>query len=97
MSRKELLKLQANIEKAMAKAEAEARAKALAAVQAKAKEMGYSVSELYGDKRRKRTPSKPKYRHPENSEVTWSGRGRQPQWVKEAAARGNLEALRIKT
>jgi DNA-binding protein H-NS len=25
-----------------------------------------------------------KYRHPENSELTWSGRGKQPGWLKDA-------------
>ncbi|TFL19447.1 H-NS histone family protein [Jannaschia formosa] len=29
-----------------------------------------------------------KYRHPENPSLTWSGRGRQPGWYKEALAAG---------
>jgi DNA-binding protein H-NS len=28
------------------------------------------------------------YRHPENADQTWSGRGRQPDWMKEALAAG---------
>ena len=29
-------------------------------------------------------PERVKYRHPENSELTWSGRGKQPGWLKVA-------------
>ncbi|MDB2407120.1 H-NS histone family protein [Jannaschia sp.] len=29
-----------------------------------------------------------KYRHPENASLTWSGRGRQPGWYKEALDAG---------
>lgn len=32
--------------------------------------------------------SVPKYRHPENSAVTWKGMGRQPKWIIEAEAAG---------
>lgn len=28
-----------------------------------------------------RSPVAPKYRHPENPELTWTGRGRKPAWV----------------
>ena len=29
-------------------------------------------------------PERVKFRHPENSDLTWSGRGKQPGWLKEA-------------
>ena len=29
-----------------------------------------------------------KFRHPENPELTWSGRGRQPRWFKEQVEAG---------
>jgi DNA-binding protein H-NS len=29
-----------------------------------------------------------KYRHPENPGLTWSGRGKRPQWVTDALAEG---------
>jgi DNA-binding protein H-NS len=29
-------------------------------------------------------PERVKYRHPENAELTWSGRGKQPGWLKDA-------------
>ncbi len=39
----------------------------------------------------------PKYMNPENHDQLWSGRGKQPNWVKEALASGKtLEELAIK-
>ncbi|MDA0720209.1 MAG: H-NS histone family protein, partial [Proteobacteria bacterium] len=64
---------------------AEARAK----VEALAKEFGFSLAELIGtNKTTRRTYVAPKYQHPENSSVTWSGRGRKPQWFNQALASG---------
>jgi DNA-binding protein H-NS len=37
-----------------------------------------------------------KYRHPEDSALTWSGRGRKPRWVVEFLAKGGkIESLAI--
>lgn len=38
----------------------------------------------------------PKYRHPDNPSLTWTGRGKRPTWVTEALASGKtLEDLSI--
>ena len=38
----------------------------------------------------------PAYRNPHNSAETWTGKGRQPKWVREALASGlHLEDLAI--
>ncbi len=38
----------------------------------------------------------PHYRNPQNSAETWSGRGTEPGWVKQARRRGqSLDSLRI--
>lgn len=38
----------------------------------------------------------PKYRHPDDASLTWTGRGRKPLWVENWIAAGNpLEALLI--
>jgi len=38
----------------------------------------------------------PAYRNPSNSAETWTGRGRQPKWVREALASGTrLEEMLI--
>ena len=34
--------------------------------------------------------AEPKYRHPENPEMTWSGRGRKPSWIVEALEAGKM-------
>lgn len=44
---------------------------------------------------RSRGAAKPKYRHPENPDITWSGRGRKPKWIEEAESKGGLDALRV--
>ncbi len=36
----------------------------------------------------KRAVVAPKYQHPENKDLVWSGRGRQANWVTEALANG---------
>ncbi|WP_286291223.1 H-NS histone family protein [Methylomarinovum tepidoasis] len=39
----------------------------------------------------------PKYRHPENPELTWSGRGQMPRWLRELVDAGHdKEAFRIR-
>ncbi len=35
-----------------------------------------------------RKPVKPKYRHPEDASMTWTGRGRRPRWVDECINAG---------
>jgi DNA-binding protein H-NS len=37
----------------------------------------------------KRNVQVPKYKHPENPALTWSGHGRQPDWFKEAIEAGH--------
>lgn len=39
-----------------------------------------------GQKKRAKVP--PKYKHPENPSLTWSGRGRHPTWFKEYVEAG---------
>lgn len=69
------------------------RAEALAAMEEVAAKFGLKVSDLLGGGAVKatkagKTPVAPKYRHPENASVTWSGRGRQPGWIKDGLAKG---------
>ena len=47
-------------------------------------------------KKGRKTKVKAKYRSPENSKLTWSGRGRKPKWVQEWIDAGqSVEDLRI--
>ena len=89
MSLKELRQLQKDLAKAISTYEDRHKAEARAKLEAIAKEMGYSLAELINvEVNATRAPAVAKYRHPENAAVTWSGRGRKPQWFVEALAAG---------
>ena len=89
MSLKELRQLQKDLAKAISTFEDRHKAEARAKLEAIAKEMGYSLAELVGTETKfSRAPAVAKYRHPENPALTWSGRGRRPQWFVEALAGG---------
>lgn len=52
--------------------------------------IGMTVEELLGrEKPKARAPKgEAKYRHPENPDLTWSGRGKRPTWLAEALVAG---------
>ncbi|WP_299969311.1 H-NS histone family protein [uncultured Roseobacter sp.] len=81
------------VAKAIAKLEKQQKTEALKAAKTAASKYGYSLNELLESapdpsRVRKTTKAPAKYRHPENPEVTWTGRGRQPGWIKEAIQSG---------
>ena len=85
LSLSELKKMHKDIAKAITTYEDRQKEEARAKVEAFARELGYSLAELVGsDAKPKRAPVAPKYRHLENPALTWSGRGRKPQWFVEA-------------
>jgi DNA-binding protein H-NS len=86
----ELKTLSKDIEKAIKKRETDNLKKARDAAEAAAKEYGFSLDEVTGAKtpRRNAEKSDAKYRNPDDAKQTWSGRGRQPQWYKDAVAGG---------
>ncbi|WP_298295702.1 H-NS histone family protein [uncultured Litoreibacter sp.] len=96
LSLKDLQALRKRIDTAIARHDKKQKAKALAAVKAKAKELGFSLSELTGgakaagSKPKKAAKAKPKVTHrdPANAANTWGGRGPRPAWLKEAIAKG---------
>ena len=83
----ELKSLQKDVEKAIRSFEARQKAEALRAAEAAAREAGFSLAELLAAAPEK-TPVAPKYRHPENPDLTWSGRGRKPNWFIAALEQG---------
>jgi DNA-binding protein H-NS len=84
MSLKELRQLQKDLAKAISTYEDRHKADARAKLEVIAKEMGYSLADLIGvEVKTTRAPAVPKYRHPENTALTWSGRGRKPQWFAD--------------
>ncbi len=89
MSLKELRQLQKDLAKAVSTYEDRHKAEVRAKLEAIAKKMGYSLADLIGvEVKATRAPAAAKYRHPENAALTWSGRGRKPQWFVEALAAG---------
>lgn len=85
----ELKKMQKDVAKAISTYQDRQKAEARAKVEALARELGYSLAELVGtETKSSRAPTALKYRHPENPALTWSGRGRKPQWFVEALAAG---------
>ena len=85
----ELKKMQKDVAKAISTYEDRQKEEARAKVEALARELGYFLAELVGiETKSSRAPTAAKYRHPENPALTWSGRGRKPQWFVEALAAG---------
>lgn len=97
MSREELINLRKEIDDALKSSERQAKKNALAAAQKAAAEHGFSLDEiLAGKKAAGGAKSAPKYANPDDASQTWTGRGRQPNWVKSALAAGKtLEEMAI--
>ena len=98
MSLDELQAHQREVEAAIKGYEKKRKADALAAVRATAKQHGFSLEELMGGKPAAKSAAKgvAKYANPADASQTWTGRGRQPNWVKDALAKGkSLESMAI--
>jgi DNA-binding protein H-NS len=89
MNLEELKALSREIEKAIQKTATQNLKKARDAAEAAARQFGFSLEEVIEKRPVGRTKSsEAKYRNPKNPTQTWSGRGRQPQWFKDAIAGG---------
>jgi DNA-binding protein H-NS len=98
LTKKQLEKRLADVQKALKAVEAKERKAAKKAAEQAAAKFGFSLAELtqpaQGAKRgpaRKTGPKTqlpPKYADPQDKTKTWTGRGRQPQWFKDAVAAG---------
>lgn len=89
MSLQELKAHQREVETALKGYEKKRRADAVAELRTVAKKHGFTLEELTGGKApRSGTKSAPKYANPADKSQTWTGRGRQPNWVKEALKKG---------
>jgi DNA-binding protein H-NS len=79
--------------------EQEELAKAREQIIAIAQSVGMPLKELIGSDMRGKPANggtTARFRHPANKSLRWSGRGRQPKWVKDWVASGqSLDALRI--
>ena len=86
-------------EKAIAEFDDRRKAGIRAELEAKARESGYSLDDFVGGRARgSRSARKgePKFRHPANESITWTGKGRQPTWFKDhVEAGGDPEELAL--
>lgn len=82
----QLRELQQQIPAEIKRREAQEKVNVLNEVRAFAKARGYAIEDLLGKDAKVKAVSgnkvKVKYRHPENSELEWTGRGRKPKWVE---------------
>lgn len=63
------------------------RERVLSQMRELAASLGLTLEEVVKGERNRGTIL-PKYRHPANPVLTWSGRGKRPAWVNEALAAG---------
>lgn len=104
MGREDLIDLRGRVDEAIASLETREKDAALKAAQEAALAHGYSLTDLgLGSSAKGRSKGKAsgakaaaKYRNPADPTQTWSGRGRRPQWFKDAEAAGtDLSTLLI--
>ena len=94
LSLDELKDLRKQVEGAIKGFEKRRKKEALAAAQKAAQEHGFSLEDILSEKGSAK--GLPKYANPADPGQTWTGRGRQPGWVKEALAKGqSLDDLAI--
>ena len=89
--KKDLQKQMRAVERAMGSFKDRQRKAALAAAEKAVAELGFSLSDLTGGSKSKGAKSKsaPKYRNPDNPDQTWTGRGRRPDWIRDAMDKGD--------
>lgn len=100
MSRKELEKLGRDVEKALQKIQKQDLKKVRAEMEKLAAAHGVSVEDVLGGKAAGKTTAKSaskktpkaksvaKFANPTNPSQTWTGKGRQPNWFKDATQAG---------
>ena len=91
----QLRDLQQKIPNEIKRRESQEKTDALNKLREMAKALGYSIEELMAKEGKESKPKatagtkvKVKYRHPENADLEWTGRGRKPKWVEAWLANG---------
>ena len=92
LSVSQLRDLQQQIPAEIKRREAQEKVNILNEVRAFAKARGYAIEDLLGKEAKVKAVSgnkvKVKYRHPQNTKLAWTGRGRKPKWVESWVANG---------
>lgn len=103
MTEKQLLKLKGDVEKRLEFLKNNNLEEARKAAEKAAKSFGVELQDILSApvKKARKSPAKgtkvaPKYKNPADAKQTWTGRGRQPLWVKAALESGkSLDDLKI--
>lgn len=94
LSLEELQGLRKDVDAAIKGFEKRMKKEALVAAQKAVQEFGFSLDDVMGSKGGAK--GAPKYANPADPSQTWTGRGRQPNWVKAALKAGKaLDDLAI--
>ena len=90
MSLKDLMELDLKVQKALGIAKERERTELKHKIAALAEDSGFSVSELFGGRGAAKGKSSgvAKYKNPDNSSETWTGRGRKPNWLVAKLGKG---------
>jgi len=96
----ELRELQQQIPSELRRREAQEKSNLIKEVRALAKERGFTIEDLLSKDEAKRadvgSKVRIKYRHPQDANLTWTGRGRKPKWVETwLATGGTLEGILV--
>lgn len=104
LSFEQLQALQKSAEKALQKQKQQKIDVLRTELEAKIRESGFTVREVFADLIPERPatplgirkPAKPKFFNPQDPSVTWSGRGKQPHWYRDHVAAGrSVDDIRI--
>jgi DNA-binding protein H-NS len=88
MSYAELSQMQARIERLKIEKQNAERAALRERILAMVKEAGFEIKDIFGSGGKGKAIVAIKYRDPQNSENTWTGRGRMPRWLAAATKGG---------
>ena len=96
MNLADLRDLEEKTRREIKKREAEELVRAREEILSIAQKLGVPLKEILGAQGKvKSSKTTIQYRHPENADLHWSGRGRKPGWVKQWVDAGQpLDALR---
>jgi len=83
---KELLAFQEQLIVAIEERKLAEKNEVMEKIQALVSESGFSMDEVLSNKVKKKAAVK--YRHPDNAEYTWTGRGRKPKWLQALLDQG---------
>lgn len=95
MSETELRDLRAQVDRALSTLNTRRLAEARRAAQEVASKHGFTLAQIVDGKGEKSAPASggaAKYRNPADPAQTWSGRGRQPEWMRAALASGKSKS-----